>query len=212
MQDYAKVLPTEAKIGFTTSATWIGYSPAKNSIAEGRAKIASGVDPMAPASAEADMYAVNANLWRLQGCSIGKPTERVFQDIPVKLGPLMSISPFFAPTRAALAAALPSPGGVIVTSRSALVISGPGRVIIESLDLDGALVIEAVEGSVTTIRGLRVHNDSWEIVADEVAESEVLRIRGFRLVKHATEVIALAPGKFSVSSASYRIEGFFQGF
>lgn len=40
MQDYAKVLPSDSsKIGFTTSASWIGYSPAKNSISEGVAKL-----------------------------------------------------------------------------------------------------------------------------------------------------------------------------
>ena len=40
MQDYAKVLPSgSSNIGFTTSASWIGYSPAKNSISEGVAKL-----------------------------------------------------------------------------------------------------------------------------------------------------------------------------
>jgi len=55
MQDFAKTMHEGTKVGFTTSASWIGYSPAKNSIAEGLKKIRAGVAPMCPASAEHDM-------------------------------------------------------------------------------------------------------------------------------------------------------------
>jgi hypothetical protein len=73
MQDYAKVLPSSVpspstsdsnkadglegggvNVGFTTAPQWIGYSPAKNSIAEGFAKLKAGVGAMSPSTAEAD--------------------------------------------------------------------------------------------------------------------------------------------------------------
>jgi len=209
MQDYAKVLPPTASVGFTTSEIWVGYSPAKNSIAEGLAKVASGVAAMSPATAEADMYAANANMWRLRGCSVAAPEHRVFGGIPVALGPLLSVSPHFAMTRVDFEAALPRPTDVKVAVGAALVVVGGGRVVFEGLDLDGALVIDttACPGALVTVAGLVVRNRGWEVVPltpeeEAAAETdEVLRIRGYCLVKHETHTIALpaSQGPFAVS-------------
>jgi UDP-sugar pyrophosphorylase len=211
MQDYAKVLPPTSQVGFTTSATWLGYSPAKNSIAEGLAKVAAGVSPMSPATAEADMYGASCTMWRLRGCKVAAPEPRTFQGLTVPLGPLLSVSPSFAVTRLDLEAALPRPRDVRLAPGSALVIKGAGKVVIEGLDLQGALVIDttACPGAHVTVSGLVVRNEGWEVVAlsgdeaqggsDEV--DEVLRMRGYRLVKHETHTIALpaTQGPFTVS-------------
>jgi hypothetical protein len=66
------VLPSEARVGFTTSAAWVGYSPAKNSIGEGVAKLRAGVGAMSPSTAEADAYHAHAEA----GADTSEPPAR----------------------------------------------------------------------------------------------------------------------------------------
>jgi UDP-sugar pyrophosphorylase len=209
MQDYAKVLPDTASVGFTTSSTWIGYAPAKNSIAEGMAKLRGGCDAMTASTAEASMYSAACEMWRKLGCYIEDPVERQFGGIPVKLGPILSISPHFALTRDELAMKLPRPAEIRVSLKGALVILGSANVIVESLDLDGALVVDtrACEPTVkVVIREVAIKNKGWEFVTLQGDAEEVLRIRGYGLVKHATEKITVPrslDGSFLISSVRY---------
>jgi UDP-sugar pyrophosphorylase len=53
MQDYAKVMT--GTHGFCSGATWLCYSPCKNSLSEAAGKITSGVLPYCASSAERDM-------------------------------------------------------------------------------------------------------------------------------------------------------------
>lgn len=50
---------------------------------------------------------------------------------------------------------------------------------VQSLDLDGALVVEAQPGTAITINGLKVQNEGWEWQAlsdgDDAAEHEKIR-------------------------------------
>lgn len=201
MQDYAKVLPPSANVGFTTNEQWLGYSPAKNSIFEGLNKMKAGVAPMCPATAEADMYNVNAESWKRHGAKIGTAIDHIFCGIPVKLGPILSITPRFASSSEDLAASLPNPSNVTISSRSALVITGEGCVVIESLELDGALEIRTGKGVNVIIRDLSVTNQGWhfkELMEEELHNaSEEIRIRGYRLEKIETELFEyLSPGNF----------------
>ncbi|KAL7550704.1 hypothetical protein ACHAWF_014901 [Thalassiosira exigua] len=66
---------------------------------------------------------------------------------------------------------------------------GPGTIVVESLDLDGALVIECEEGATGVIRDLVVKNKGWEKVADEESDDEVIRMRGYHMSKLETEKI-----------------------
>ena len=155
---------------------------------------------MCPATAEADMYNVHAECWRRHGANVGATTERVFSGIPVSFGPLLSIAPHFAMAWKDLATSLPSPSQVSISSRSSLVISGEGTVVIESLELDGALEIQTVAGARVIVRGLVVTNQGWELVAlseeDMAAAREELRIRGYRLEKWETEILdCTSPGE-----------------
>jgi len=195
MQDFAKTMHEGTKVGFTTSASWIGYSPAKNSIAEGLKKIRAGVAPMCPASAEHDIYNATAEIFRRHGCQIEMPRPCDFQGVLVQLGPRISISPNFAVSRAELERVIPSPEQVRISSRSALVIQGEGTVIIESLDLDGALVVTVAKGGTLRIRNLRVRNRSWDYhalsKAEMSTEEEIYTIRGYKLARHETATIAV---------------------
>lgn len=194
MQDYAKVLPSTAKVGYCTNDTWLGYAPVKNSISEGVAKLRSGCDAMSAATAEAATYGAHCEMWRRLGCEVDQPVERQFGGIPVKLGPILSISPHFAVTRKELALKLPQPSQVKITLRGALVILGDADVFIESLCLDGALVVDTRclgKGVQVVIRDVVIENKGWEFVGlqEGEEEDEVLRMRGYRLVKHDTETI-----------------------
>jgi len=217
MQDYAKVLPAgQARVGFTTSENWIGYSPAKNSISEGLAKLKSGVDPMTPATAEADAYAANAEVLRRLGCSVGAAADRTFCEIPVKVGPLVSLSPAcLGVTRLDLAARFPSPEKISLSSRSALVVTGKAKITFEALELDGALRIECpTPGQAVTVRlgadqagghqAGGVVNAGWalEPLGEGEPAEEVFAIRGYRLVKSETAHVLIqeAHGKHVVVS------------
>lgn len=56
--------------------------------------------------------------------------------------------------------------------RSTLVLEGEGLVL-ETLELDGALSLKAGEGARVTVRGLKVSNDGWEMVPLPVDASHV---------------------------------------
>lgn len=163
---------------------------------------------MCPSTAEAAMYASHCEMWRQLGCKIEAPVERQFGGIPVKLGPILSISPHFAISRSELSGKFPQASQVHITLRGALVILGSANVIVQSLDLDGALVVDtrSCERDVkVVIQDVRIQNAGWEFVAlqAEEHEEEVLRVRGYRLVKHSTELITLPrslAGSFLIQS------------
>lgn len=72
-------------------------------------------------------------------------------------------------------------------------------ITIESLNLDGALWIEAVEGARITVHDLSVKNEGWQFVALSEESNPKLAIRGYTLVKHGqVEHIIREPGEFSI--------------
>lgn len=102
----------------------------------------------------------------------------------VPLPPRVALSARFAPTLAALRGKLPHPERVHISCSSTLVVNGRD-VVIEALDLDGALVINACEGAsigtslhsflhtvaclyeyrfpMAVIKSLSVRNAGWEM-------------------------------------------------
>jgi len=72
---------------------------------------------------------------------------------------------------------------------------------IESLAVEGALVVRLCRGAKVTVRRLRVANAGWafEELAEGEAAPEQLAIRGYKLVKHAQrELVFDAPGEYVV--------------
>jgi len=68
------------------------------------------------------------------------------------------------------------------------VVRGSG-VVIESLQLDGTLIIDYPDGKPLTIRDLVVENAGWVRVADEESDNEIIKMRGYRIEKRAEEVL-----------------------
>ena len=72
---------------------------------------------------------------------------------------------------------------------------------LESLVLDGALVIKACAGANVTVKGLTVKNKGWRWVACGEDAGEVDTLRGFVVEKDETETIVFdAPGNYVVPS------------
>merc|ERR1712137_106403 len=128
----------------------------------------------------------------------------VFNGLSLELHPRVSWDPRFAATTAQLRLRFGAdPSKVKISNRSMLMVTGPGasRVKIESLDLDGALVIDVSAGGQITIDGLCIRNDGWvwcgleELPADEPEPYEWEQIRGFRVLKRETKTLVVRSGE-----------------
>jgi cytoskeletal protein CcmA (bactofilin family) len=98
------------------------------------------------------------------------------------------LNPSFAACSIEYKRKFPNPSAVKVSGRSSLVLKGDG-LIIESLVLDGALVVECEEGATGVIRNLSVQNKGWVKVSDEDSSNEIIKMRGYYINKLETRKI-----------------------
>lgn len=205
MQDLPRLLTGDAPVGFTQFAEWT-YVPVKNSLDEGLKKAAAGVPMRSACDGELDFYETFAMQMRLAGCTVEEPAEWVCPspagDLKLQRGASIVLSPAFMPSFTAMRARFPSPASVKISRRSTLIVDG-ADVTIESLELDGALVIRAAPGAKVVIRGLAVTNAGHDFVplGDDFASSpEILQIRAFRHVVNEERVIEVAEAGETVVS------------
>lgn len=147
MQEHPKVMPSGSIHGYTQFPDWT-YSPVKNSVDEARGKLAVGAPGRSAAEGELEYYDAGVNALSGAGVPLDKaayPPFSVF-GFTLREPPHIVLHPNFAVSFAGLTAKLPSPAAVAIAPRSTLVVEGPD-VVIESLQLDGALVIKAVPGA-----------------------------------------------------------------
>jgi len=165
------------------------YSPVKNNVKDAAGKQRKGQVPGCAAVGETDVYAAHCKVLLALGCNIGAPLPRTYGEgdeaITANDWPHISIAPALCLTTATLQEVFPTPGQVVVASGSTLVLDGPGKVIIESLELDGALRVTAEHpDSVVRIRGLKVKNGGCRFVPIDSDEPvEMLQIRGYKHVE-----------------------------
>ena len=190
MQDFPTVLDGDEtkKVGFTSLASELCFSPVKNATADGVALQAKGTQPGVAASGEADQSNAVCEILRSIGCNVEKGGKVKFAGIEILSGPDCILKPSFAACAVEFKKKFPSPSAVKISGRSSLVVSGDGLVI-ESLNLDGALVVECEEGATGVIRDFSVTNKGWVKVADEESKDEVIRMRGYHMNKLETEKI-----------------------
>ena len=113
--------------------------------------------PECAASGEADHYYWYRAALRQLGVIVAE--DDLFESTPgikVKGGARLVFSPDMGVTLAELATHFPNPEAVKISPRSTLVLNG--NVVIESLELDGCLVVNAAAGATATLRGLKVKN------------------------------------------------------
>ena len=190
MQEFPTVLTSEesAHVGFTQAAASICFSPVKNAVADGAAMQAKGTPPGTAATGESDQYTAQRNFLQSHGCKVEDAEPVVYSGIKVVPGPAIVMTPDFVCCPGDLKVKIPFPEKVSITSRSTLVVKGAG-VVIESLELDGCLVVEADPGETLTIKDLVVKNEGWVQVPMEDSETEIVRMRGFVIDRKETEKV-----------------------
>jgi UDP-sugar pyrophosphorylase len=182
MQDFPTVLESsESKqVGFTQVAAELCFSPVKNSNADGVALQAKGVAAATAFTGESDQYAAQRLILKTRGVQVDDAKFETYNGISAIPGPMIVLKPDFCCCPGEYDVKFPFPERVKISSRSSLVVRGPG-VTIESLDLDGALVIDVDRGEEAIVRDLIVKNEGWVRVRDENSSNEFVRMRGFRL-------------------------------
>ncbi len=184
MQDYPKLLPADALVGFTQFERDMCFSTVKNNLADATALAAKGVPAASASTGEAELFALHRKLLRLAGAEVAEGEPQTFAGIELDLFPVVSLSPRTTTPRAEVEERL---RGITISDRSCLVIRGDGEVVIDGLDLDGALVIDTVAGATVTVRGLRVRNEGWRAVPAPADAPEEIAIRGFAFERLETE-------------------------
>ena len=188
MQEFPTVLNAEESthVGFTQAAANICFSPVKNAVADGAGLQAKGTPPGTAATGEADQYQAQRVFLQSHGCKVVDADPVVYSGIKVVPGPAIVLKPDFVCCPGDLRVKIPNPKKVSITSRSTLVVKGSG-VVIESLELDGCLVVEADPGETVTIKDLVVKNEGWVQVPVDDSETEIVRMRGFVIDRKETE-------------------------
>jgi len=190
MQDFPTVLEGDeaAKVGFTSLASELCFSPVKNATADGVALQAKGTHPGVAATGEADQSSAVCQILRSIGCDVKEGGKVTFNGIEFVSGPDCVLKPSFAACANEFKKKFPNPSAVKISGRSSIVLSGDGLVI-ESLDLDGALVVDCEDSASGVIRDLSVKNKGWVKLGDEASDDEVIQMRGYRISKLETEKI-----------------------
>ena len=183
MQDYPKVLGSNAKVGFTMAPAWLCYSPCKNNASDAAEMARNGVPGGSAVTAEADQYNANAQMLRVLGCKVDRPPISHWLGIPAELGPAIVFDPTFAIFPGEIRDRVPRPHQVDISSTSTLMLTG--NVQVESLQLDGTLACQATSGSSIVVRvpskrcvknkGSRFVAQDWFCTTDEVTA-----MRGYR--------------------------------
>mmetsp|Transcript_25691 Transcript_25691/g.28834 ORF Transcript_25691/g.28834 Transcript_25691/m.28834 type:complete len:626 (-) Transcript_25691:273-2150(-) len=188
MQEFPTVLNAaeSTHVGFTQAAASICFSPVKNAVPEGAVLQAKGTPPGTAAMGEADQYTAQRIFLQSHGCKVVDADPIVYSGIKVVPGPAVVLTPDFVCCPGDLNIKIPYPEKVSITSRSTLVVKGSG-VVIESLELDGCLVVDADPGERVTIKDLVVKNEGWVQVPISDSERDIVRMRGFIIDRKETE-------------------------
>jgi len=206
MQDYPKALSSTAKVGFTMAPAWLCYSPCKNNATDAAASVAAGVPAGSAWTAESDQYYAKAQMLRLLGCNIVSAPPVTFCGISAHQGPRIVIDPMTALFPGELTSLFPFPKNVSISPTSVLTIEGD--VIIESLNLDGALILCAEPGTRIIVKAggedRQIVNAGHilEPIADGTVYPEVDRMRGFTISRIEEEIVVSKPKDESSPSST----------
>jgi UDP-sugar pyrophosphorylase len=183
MQDFPKLLPNSAKVGFSCYERWFSFSAVKNNIVDGAVKHRQGLAPETASSGEFDLFDSNIRLLQLCGVLVEQTDDgdiRDFQGIKIKEGAKVLLRPSFGVTLRELQSKVS--GACRVTKRSTLVLSGE-RTELRDLMLDSTLVVtgegELVEGEYVDKKYVEYKNIDPR-VDDVEGMPEVIKIRGYK--------------------------------
>ena len=185
MQDFPKLLPNSARVGFSWYDRWFSFSAVKNNIVDGAVKHRQGLAPETASSGEFDLFDANAKVLSMWGVLIeqtGDEDIRDFQGIKIKEGAKIYIYPSFGVTLRELQSKFT--GTSKISKRSTLILKGE-RTEIKDLTLDSTLVTsedgELVEGEYLERKYVEFKNIDPR-VDDVEGMPEVIKIRGYKAV------------------------------
>jgi UDP-sugar pyrophosphorylase len=219
MQDYPKLLAPTVPVGFSEFERWTSFSAVKNNVKDAVGKQISTGAAESAASGEFDTYRSNRILLAAAGAEVtvdGK--EEVYENIKVVGGARVVLAPSFGLTRTAIKQRIQ--GKLRISDRSTLVLDGD--ITINSLDLDGTLVVRVAPGASLVIDDATIRNQGWHFVpiaaqpycrelrcankmpcSDHPLDEKYL-IRGYTLAKVEQAVVEVSSG---VKSFSGKVEG-----
>eukprot|EP00451_Oxyrrhis_marina_P015339 CAMPEP_0204318502 /NCGR_PEP_ID=MMETSP0469-20131031/6570_1 /ASSEMBLY_ACC=CAM_ASM_000384 /TAXON_ID=2969 /ORGANISM="Oxyrrhis marina" /LENGTH=587 /DNA_ID=CAMNT_0051299563 /DNA_START=75 /DNA_END=1838 /DNA_ORIENTATION=+ len=191
MQDFPRLLPSAAKVGFTQLDRWASFTCVKNNLEDARKKAEAGLPADCALSAEADIYNCNAELLRKCGADVAAPGPVEFLGVKAQVGPRVVLKPSFAVTLEEMKTKVT--GAVSVSGKSTLVLAGD--VSINGLTLDGTLAIDATNGKVE-LSGPSIVNEGWSLVpiTPEAGTADFLKIRGYDTKRGEAKELKVAGG------------------
>ena len=127
------------------------------------------------------------------GCKIEDAPEDTYLGIKVVPGPAIVLKPNFALCPAEIRQKFPHPELVKISARSTLLVRGE-NVIINNVDLSGALVIDVKDDQECVIDGLEVQNEGWVRVKDTDSPKEIIKMRGYRILRK-NQILVKGDGK-----------------
>jgi UDP-sugar pyrophosphorylase len=187
MQDFPTVLEGEdaKKVGYTSVPADLCFSPVKNATPDGVALQAQGIAPGTAATGERDQYGAFRKMLRSIGCRVEQGDKENHLGIDVDLLPAVVLDPSSLTCPGELKNLFPHPDKVKISKRSTLIVRGDA-VVIESLDLDGAMVIQGKSDELITINK-EVKNEGWIFDRDETSDDEVIKMRGYQIARKETD-------------------------
>lgn len=198
IQDFVHLLSSDEeleRVDFTmVTPGELAFSPIVNGVgdlvdpAKEKRKVL-GHPPYCASSAEADQYSLHRKLLQSIGCNIQEgPLTKYAGDVEVIPGPAIIFKPNFGFCLTELREKFPNPEKVRIRARSTLVIRGY-NVVIESLDLNGCLLIDCEDGQSLTVSNQVIRNAGWEQVRDPYSVQELNRMRGYFILRKKEDTI-----------------------
>ncbi|GMH55410.1 hypothetical protein TrLO_g737 [Triparma laevis f. longispina] len=191
MQDYPMVLKGDdtKRVGFTSVSADMCFSPVKNDTTAGAAAQASGTHPAVAFSGESDQYNAIAKIMRSVGCKLQAGEKKTFNSVTMVTGPKIVVKPGVCCQPGDYKATFAGGDKIKITGGSVLILKGMGKVVFNSLKLNGALVINTGGlKSETVFDNLVIENKGWtEVPAAD--GPEWVKMRGYTLDKTETAEI-----------------------
>ena len=184
MQEYPKLLDASAKVGFTTMERWVSFSAVKNNLVDAAIKLKKTGAAESAASGENDHYEFFRKLMLKAGAKVASDARICFK--PNAGVTIAELEKRFG-------------AGVEISSGSTLVIDGD--ITLESLKLDGTMILTASPGASVLVRDLEVKNEGWTTKPTTVNSHPHHLIRGYEPVKIESYLETINnTGKYILSS------------
>jgi UDP-sugar pyrophosphorylase len=203
MQDLAKLLGSDHKVGVSIFDRRWSFSANKNNIKDAAAKAAAGGPPESGATAESDFYLAGRMKLAAAGVQISELDPIQILDIPLTPGPRVIARPSFA---LSLAEVREKVKGGAIEGEATLVLDGKDISLENVTITDGsALVIKACNGARVSVKDLTVENAGFERIelsAEEMASNdtpEYLKLRGYRIENRGAQIYEFTePGEYKL--------------